>query len=280
MPKGPTSARSSPNVRCANRSGHEGFGELFGEIRDSLRLLLNHGGLHLSAADGGTTMPELARWVQVRDVVRGSTPLGLQAKGHRFVGVGQRMADGLLTLARSSWLRGRAMDRWVVTCFPKQEERQTKATPEPPPRGHDVAPGRRSVSGARRQCCRRVGRVGDPRWRYFGRQPDAHASFEFSVRRFHAAVRPTPLTRVTHRLSSRERVLHRTPTSRARALRLDAGSPRMAVNGRALYFLRPLPRRGPPRFCASPADGVPRQGSPVNQLMRFSRTSIAATLAS
>ncbi len=65
------------NLISAERSGHEGFGELFGEIRDSLGLLLNHGGLHLSAADGGTTMPELARWVQVRDVVRGSTPSGL-----------------------------------------------------------------------------------------------------------------------------------------------------------------------------------------------------------
>ena len=69
------------NLVGADCGGHEGFGELFGEIRNLLRLFLNHGGLHLSAADGGTTMPELARWVQVRDVVRGSTSLGLQAKG-------------------------------------------------------------------------------------------------------------------------------------------------------------------------------------------------------
>ena len=50
------------NLVGADRGGHEGFGELFDEIRDSLGRLLNHGGLHLSAADGGTTMPELARW--------------------------------------------------------------------------------------------------------------------------------------------------------------------------------------------------------------------------
>lgn len=65
------------NLISADRSRHEGFGELLSEICDSLGLLLNHGGSHLSAADGGTTMPELARWVQVRDVVRGSTPSGL-----------------------------------------------------------------------------------------------------------------------------------------------------------------------------------------------------------
>ncbi len=80
-------SENGTNLIGANRGCHEGFGELFGEIRNSLRLFLNHGGLHLSAADGGTTVPELARWVQVRDVVRRSTPLGLQAKGHRFVGV-------------------------------------------------------------------------------------------------------------------------------------------------------------------------------------------------
>ena len=63
----------------ADRGGHESFGELFGQIRESLGILLSHGGLHLSAADGGTTMPELARWVQVRDVVRGSAPSGLRS---------------------------------------------------------------------------------------------------------------------------------------------------------------------------------------------------------
>ncbi len=88
------------NLVGADRGGHEGFGKLFGEIRDSLGFLLNHGGLHLSAADGGTTMPELARWVQVRDVMRGSTSLGLQAKGHRFVGVGHPVADSHSTMAR------------------------------------------------------------------------------------------------------------------------------------------------------------------------------------
>ena len=66
------------NLIGADCSRHEGFGELFGEIRDSLGLLLNHSGFHLSAADGGTTMPELARWVQVHDVVRGPTPSGLR----------------------------------------------------------------------------------------------------------------------------------------------------------------------------------------------------------
>ena len=65
------------NLIGADRSRHEGFGELFGQIRESPGLFLNHGGLHLSATDGGTTMPELARWVQVRDIVRGSTPSGL-----------------------------------------------------------------------------------------------------------------------------------------------------------------------------------------------------------
>ena len=61
----------------ADRGGHESFGELFGQIRESLGILLSHGGLHLSAADGGTTMPELARRAQVHDDVRGSTPSGL-----------------------------------------------------------------------------------------------------------------------------------------------------------------------------------------------------------
>lgn len=70
--------QSSDTAHRAVAPSHEGFGELFGQIRESLGLLQNHGGLHLSAADGGTTMPELARWVQMRDVVRGSTPLGLQ----------------------------------------------------------------------------------------------------------------------------------------------------------------------------------------------------------
>ena len=44
----------------ADGSGHEGFGELFGEIRDSLGLLVNHGGLHLSAADGRAVQAEPA----------------------------------------------------------------------------------------------------------------------------------------------------------------------------------------------------------------------------
>ena len=104
------------NLIGADRSRHEGFGELLGEIRDSLGLLLDHGGLHLSAADGGTTMPELARWVQVHDVVRGSTSLGLQAKGHRFVGVGHPVADSPSTLARRSWLGVCAMGRWMIRC--------------------------------------------------------------------------------------------------------------------------------------------------------------------
>ena len=85
---------------------------------------------------------------------------------------------------------------WVAMRVSKQEERRTKTTPEPPPRGHDVAPGRRSLSGARRQCCHRVPRVEDPRWRYFGKQPDAHASFSFSMRRFAAVIRSTPLAGV------------------------------------------------------------------------------------
>jgi len=82
---------------------------------------------------------------------------------------------------------------------------------QPPPRGHDVAKGRpafaggrRSLSGARRLCCHRVARVVDPRWRYFGRQLDAHACFGFSMRRFSAAIRPTPFTGVNHRPSGRE----------------------------------------------------------------------------
>lgn len=104
------------NFVGADGGGHEDFGELFGEIRDSLGLLVNHGGLHLSAADGGTTMPELARWVQVRDVVRRSTSLGLQAKGHRFVGVGHPVADSPSTLARGSWLGMCAMGRWMIRC--------------------------------------------------------------------------------------------------------------------------------------------------------------------
>ncbi len=105
----------------ADRGGHEGLGELFCEIRDSLGLLLNHGGLHLLAADGGTTMPELARLVQVRDVVRRSASLGLQAKGHRFVGVGHPVADSPSTLARRSWLSVCAMGRWMIR-FPRHRQ--------------------------------------------------------------------------------------------------------------------------------------------------------------
>ena len=67
------------NFIGADRSRHQGFRELFGQIRESLVLFLNHRGLHLSATDGGTTMPELARWVQVRDDVQGSTPSGLRS---------------------------------------------------------------------------------------------------------------------------------------------------------------------------------------------------------
>lgn len=90
------------NLVGAERSGHEGFGELVGQIHESLGLFLNHGGLHLSATDGGTTMPELARWVQVRDVVRGSTPSGLRSGPQvRWSGA----PNGNLTLAVGSWAR-------------------------------------------------------------------------------------------------------------------------------------------------------------------------------
>ena len=148
-------------------------------------------------------MPELARRVQVRHVMRGSTPSGLQGKGHRFVRMGHAAAHSLSRSARKVWLSKYAIGTWMIGCSPKQEERRTKATPEPPPRGHDIAPGRRSLSGARRQCCHRVARVRDPSWRYFGRQPDAHASFEFFMRRLNAAIRPTPFTGVNHRPSGR-----------------------------------------------------------------------------
>ena len=84
-------------------------GELLGEIRESLGLLLNHGGLHLSATDGGTTMPELARWVQVYDVVRGSTPSGLRS-GPQVCW--SRVPNGSLFLAVDSW--GRADARWAM----------------------------------------------------------------------------------------------------------------------------------------------------------------------
>ncbi len=43
------------NVIGADGGGHEDLGELFCEIRNSLGLLLDHGGLHLSAADGSGT---------------------------------------------------------------------------------------------------------------------------------------------------------------------------------------------------------------------------------
>ncbi len=138
------------NLIGADRSRHEGCGELLGEIRDSLGLLMNHGDFHLSsAADGGTTMPELARWVQVHDDVRGSTPSGLRSGPQvRW----SRVPGGSLFLAADSWgpAEPMAIGKWVVARSPKQEERRTKATPEPPPRGHDVAHGRRSLSGARR----------------------------------------------------------------------------------------------------------------------------------
>ena len=88
------------NLIGADRSRHEGFGELLGEIRESLGLFLNHGGLHLSAADGGTTMPELAQRAQVHDDVRGSTPSGLRSGPQvRW----SRAPDGSLFLAVDSW---------------------------------------------------------------------------------------------------------------------------------------------------------------------------------
>jgi len=99
------------NLIGANRSSHEGFGKLFGQIRESLGLLLNHSGIHLSAADGGTTMPELARWVQVHDDVRGSTPSGLRSGPQvRW----SRVPNGNLFLAVDSW--GRADVRWPMLC--------------------------------------------------------------------------------------------------------------------------------------------------------------------
>jgi len=52
---------NSTNVVGADCGGHEGFRESLCQIRKSLGLLQDHDGLHLSAADGGTTMPELAR---------------------------------------------------------------------------------------------------------------------------------------------------------------------------------------------------------------------------
>ncbi len=190
------------NLISTDRGGHESFGELFAQIRKSLGFLRDHGGLHLSAADGGTTMPELARCVQVRDVVRGSAPSGRQS-GPQVRRARPRIAANSLPLAGRGRLSRYAMGVRVAGVFPKQEERRTKATPEPPPRGHDVAHGRRSLSGARRQCCHRVARIRDPRWRYFGRQPDAHASFVFFRRRFHAAIRPTPFSGVKHPALSR-----------------------------------------------------------------------------
>ena len=54
----------------------------------------------------------------------------------------------------------------------------------------------------------------------------------------------------------------------------------VTIDGRVLYFLRPLPGLGPRRFFASPDDCVPRHGSPANRLMSFSRMRAAAALAS
>jgi len=133
-------------------------------------------------------MPELAQWVQVRMGLRRADPSGLRS-GPQIRRSRTSVRSPLLTAPL-----GYVAARLASSCRRslKQEERRTKATPEPPPRGHDVAHGRRSLSGARRLCCHRVARVGDPRWRYFGRQPDAHASFEFFVRQLRAAFNPTP----------------------------------------------------------------------------------------
>ena len=100
-------SENGPNVVGAVCGGHEGPRELFGKVRKSLGLLVEYDGLHLSAADGAATMPELARWVQVRHVVRGSTPSGIQGKGHSFVGVGH-------AAVHSSWRLGRRL--WLSVC--------------------------------------------------------------------------------------------------------------------------------------------------------------------
>jgi len=180
--------RDSADLVGAERGGHKSLRKSFSQVGELLRFVLNHDGLHLSAADGGTTMPELAQWVQVRMGLRRADPSGLRS-GPQIRRSRTSVRSPLLTAPL-----GYVAARLASSCRRslKQEERRTKATPEPPPRGHDVAHGRRSLSGARRLCCHRVARVGDPRWRYFGRQPDAHASFEFFVRQLRAAFNPTP----------------------------------------------------------------------------------------
>ena len=74
-----------------DRGGHESVGELLGKVRESFGFFRIHGGHHLSAADGGTTIPEQARSVQVRHDVGGRLRRASDP-GHMFVdkGTGSR----------------------------------------------------------------------------------------------------------------------------------------------------------------------------------------------
>lgn len=124
------------NLISTNGSSHESVGKLFAQIRKSLSFLRNHGDLHLSAADGGITMPELARFVQVRDVLQGSVSLGFRF-GPRDRGSGSPIAATPLPYAACVGLGLCATNIRVAGFLLKQGERRTTATPEPPPRGHD-----------------------------------------------------------------------------------------------------------------------------------------------
>ena len=101
----------------------------------SLGLLRGHGSLHLSAADGGTTMPELARCVQVRHVVRGSAPSGLRSGPH-VRGSGRRIAVDSSPLAGGARLSQFASGNRVAAVCPK-----TRGAPN---QGHSRTPAKGS----------------------------------------------------------------------------------------------------------------------------------------
>jgi hypothetical protein len=132
-----------------------------------------------------------ARSVQGRDDLRRRFPRACIA-GPQGYGVGRRAA---LPECRCRTDHSAVRYRRVIgrtRRLPNKEERRTKATPEPPPRGHDVAHGRRSLPGARRLCCHRVSRAREPELAVFRETAGRSRVIQFFMRRVAAATCSTP----------------------------------------------------------------------------------------
>ena len=192
----------SANLVGADRGGHERFGELLGQIRESLGVLRVHGSLHLSAADGGTTMPELARCVQVRHDVRGSAPSGLRSGPH-VRGSGHRIAVDSSPLAGGARLSQLATGNRVAAVFAK-----TRGAPN---QGHSRTPAKGprcstwptlpfgSAASVLPSCCTGQG----PELAVFRETARRSRVFQFFMRRINAARCPTPFAGPSYPAPSR-----------------------------------------------------------------------------